>query len=47
MLKYNEDKKDDTKPIYIYESEDIDAVEECIKRYAKEYKYRKYKEKNY
>jgi len=46
LLKYNEDKKDDIILIYVYESEDIDAVEECIKRYAKEYKYRKYKEKN-
>jgi hypothetical protein len=41
---YNGDKKDDIIPIYIYESDNIDAVEECVKRYAKEYKYRKYKE---
>jgi phage anti-repressor protein len=44
LLKYNGDKKDDIIPIYVYESDDIDAIEECIKRYAKEYKYRKYKE---
>jgi len=44
LLKYNGDKKDDIIPIYLYETNDIDAVEECIKRYAKEYKYRKYKE---
>ena len=41
---YNGDKKDDIIPIYIYETDNIDAVEECVKRYAKEYKYRKYKE---
>ena len=29
---YNGDKKDDIIPIYIYETEDIDAIEECIKR---------------
>ena len=44
LLKYNGDKKDDIVPIYLYETNDIDAVEECIKRYSKEYKYRKYKE---
>ncbi len=44
LLNYNGDKKDDIIPVYMYESEDIDAVEECVKRYAKEYKYRKYKE---
>ena len=41
---YNGDKKDDIIPIYIYETEDIDAIEECIKRYGKKYQYRKYKE---
>jgi len=41
---YNGDKKDDIIPIYIYETEDIDNVESCIKKYAKEYQYRKYKE---
>ena len=35
---------DDIIPIYIYETEDIHNVEACIKRYAKEYQYRKYKE---
>ena len=41
---YNGDKKDDIIPLYIYETDNIDGVEECVKRYAKEYKYRKYKE---
>jgi hypothetical protein len=41
---YNGDKKDDIIPIYIYETEDIDNVESCIKKYTKEYQYRKYKE---
>jgi hypothetical protein len=41
---YNGDKKDDIIPIYIYETEDIDGVEYCIKKYTKEYQYRKYKE---
>jgi phage anti-repressor protein len=44
LLKYNTDKKDDIVPIYIYESEDIDAVEKCIKLFMKHYQYRKYKE---
>lgn len=44
LLKYNTDKKDDIIPIYIYESEDIDAVEKCIKAFMKKYQYRKYKE---
>jgi len=44
LLKYNIDKKDDIIPIYIYESEDIDAVEKCIKAFMKKYQYRKYKE---
>ena len=41
---YNGDKKDNIIPIYIYETDDIDNVESCIKKYAKEYQYRKYKE---
>lgn len=41
---YNGDKKDDIIPLYIYESDDIDEVEHCIKTYVKKYKYRKYKE---
>jgi hypothetical protein len=41
---YNGDKKDDIIPIYIYETNDIDKIEACIKTYAKEYQYRKYKE---
>jgi len=44
LLKYNADKKDDIIPIYIYESDNIDAVEKCIKAFMKEYQYRKYKE---
>ncbi len=41
---YNGDKKDDIIPVYIYETYDIDKIESCIKTYAKEYQYRKYKE---
>jgi phage anti-repressor protein len=41
---YNGDKKDDIIPIYIYESDDIDEIERCVKSYAKQYQYRKYKE---
>jgi hypothetical protein len=41
---YNGDKKDDIVPIYIYESDNIDEVEKCVKLYAKKYQYRKYKE---
>lgn len=41
---YNGDKKDNIIPIYIYETDDIDEVERCIKHYGKKYKYRKYKE---
>jgi hypothetical protein len=39
LTNYNGDKKDDIIPIYIYETDNIDAVEECVKRYAKEYQY--------
>ena len=41
---YNGDKKDDIIPIYIYESDDINTVEKCVKLYAKNHQYRKYKE---
>ena len=41
---YNGDKKDDIIPLYIYETSDIDKIEVCIKAYAKQYQYRKYKE---
>jgi hypothetical protein len=41
---YNGDKKDDIIPLYIYETNDINEVEHCIKTYVKKYKYRKYKE---
>lgn len=41
---YNGDKSDDIIPIYIYESNDIDEIERCIKYYAKKYQYRRYKE---
>jgi predicted GIY-YIG superfamily endonuclease len=44
LSNYNSDKKDDIIPIYIYESNDIDAVEKCIKAFMKQYQYRKYKE---
>jgi phage anti-repressor protein len=41
---YNGDKKDDIIPIYIYESDNINEVEHCVKSYAKKFQYRKYKE---
>ena len=44
LKQYNGDKKDDIIPIYIYETDDIDEVEKCIKSYGKKYQYRKYKE---
>ena len=44
LKQYNGDKKDDIIPIYVYETDDIDEVERCVKSYAKKYQYRKYKE---
>ena len=44
LRSYNGDKNDDIIPIYIYETDDIDIVEKCVKTYAKKYQYRKYKE---
>lgn len=44
LQNYNADKKDDIIPIYIYETDNIDAVEKCVKAFIKEYQYRKYKE---
>jgi hypothetical protein len=44
LKQYNGDKKDDIIPLYIYETDDIDEIERCIKHYAKKYQYRKYKE---
>lgn len=41
---YNGDKNDDIIPIYIYETDDINEIERCVKKYAKKYQYRKYKE---
>ena len=37
LKQYNGDKKDDIIPLYIYETEDIDEIERCIKHYAKKY----------
>ena len=44
LKQYNGDKKDEIIPIYVYETNNIDTVEKCIKTYAKKYQYRKYKE---
>jgi len=44
LTQYNGDKKDDIIPLYVYETDDIDIIEQCIKTYAKKYQYRKYKE---
>jgi len=44
LKSYNSDKKDDIIPIYIFETDDVDEIERCIKFYGQKYKYRKYKE---
>ena len=44
LKQYNGDKKDDIIPLYVYETDDINEIERCVKSYAKQYQYRKYKE---
>ena len=44
LQSYNGDKKDNIIPIYIYETDDVEEIERCIKHYGKKYRYRKYKE---
>jgi hypothetical protein len=44
LKQYNGDKKDDIILLYVYETDDIDNIEKCVKIYAKKYQYRKYKE---
>jgi len=44
LQNYNADKKDDIIPIYIYETDNADAVEKCVKLFMKQSQYRKYKE---
>ena len=44
LKQYNGDKKDNITPLYVYETDNIDEIETCIKSYAKKYQYRKYKE---
>ena len=44
LREYQEDKGNDVRPLYIYEVDDIDNIEACIKRNMKEFQYRKYKE---
>ena len=44
LSQYNGDKKDNIIPLYVYETDNIDEVERCVKSYAKQYQYRKYKE---
>jgi phage anti-repressor protein len=41
---YNSDKADDVIPLFVYETDDIDAIESCVKIFAKKYQYRKHKE---
>jgi len=41
---YNADKADNIVPILIYETDNVDIVENCLKKNMKEYQYRKYKE---
>jgi len=44
LKQYNGDKKDDIIPLYVYETDNIHEIERCVKSYAKQYQYRKYKE---
>ena len=44
LTTYSSSKMDDIIPLYVYETDNVDAVEKCVKTYAKEYQYRKYKE---
>lgn len=44
LRSYNGDKKDDIMPLFIYETNDIDTVEGCVKLLAKKYQYRRSKE---
>lgn len=44
LKQYNGDKKDNIIPLYVYETDNIDEVERCVKAYAKKYQYRKFKE---
>lgn len=44
LLNYNADKANNIVPLYIFESDDIDSVESCVKLYAKKAQYRKRKE---
>jgi len=44
LRQYNGNKKDDIIPLYVYETDNIDEVERCVKSYAKQFQYRKYKE---
>lgn len=44
MNNYNSDKADDIVPVFVYEVDDIGAVERCVKGLLKKYQYRKYKE---
>lgn len=41
---YSADKKDNIVPLYVYETDDVDKVESCVKNMAKQFQYRKYKE---
>jgi phage anti-repressor protein len=41
---YNADKADDIRPVLIYEADNTDIVEKCLKANMKEFQYRKYKE---
>lgn len=41
---YNADKADDIVPIFIYETDNVEGVEQCVKGMLKKYQYRKYKE---
>lgn len=44
LLNYNADKSNDFRPIFVYETDEIDKIESCVKLHMKEYQYRKYKE---
>lgn len=44
ICNYNADKVDDIRPVLIYEADNTEIVEKCLKANMKEFQYRKYKE---
>lgn len=44
LSSYNADKADDIKPLFLYETDDVEEVEACIGIFLKKHKYRRSKE---